>query len=60
MAKRFSKSDYAAAANANELMIAELGEVCMGIGTIEELEGLIADGILPEETTLRDARPSDF
>lgn len=57
---RYSKSDFAAAANAHELLIAELDGVCMGIGTIEELEGLIADGILPEETTLRDARPSDF
>lgn len=55
-----TKSEYCAAANAAELMIAEVDGHSMGIGTIEELEGLIADGILPEETTLRDARPSDF
>lgn len=55
-----SKSEYAAAANAAELMIAEVDGNSVGIGSIEEFEALIADGILPEETTLRDARPSDF
>jgi hypothetical protein len=51
---------YAEAANVNELLIAEDAGRCVGIGTIEEFEALIADGILPESTTLREAMPSDF
>lgn len=51
---------YAEAANANALLIAELDGNVMGIGERDELEALIRDGILPSETTLREAVPSDF
>lgn len=55
-----SKTDFAAAANAYGLMVAEHDGDVMGIGELEELEALIADGVLPEATTLREARAEDF
>jgi hypothetical protein len=55
-----SKADYAAAAKAHELLVAEHDGDVMGIGERDELTNLIADGILPEGTTLREATPSDF
>jgi hypothetical protein len=54
------KADFAKAAQGFGLLIAEHDGTCMGIGERDELENLIADGILPEDTTLREAVPSDF
>jgi hypothetical protein len=54
------KSDYATAAKAHGLLIAQHGETCMGIGTREELEKLIRADVLPRGTVLREAVPSDF
>ena len=51
---------YAEGANVNGLLIAEYDGEVMGIGELEELEGLIADGVLPEATVLREARAEDF
>jgi hypothetical protein len=55
-----SKSDYAKAAKDNGLLIAEHDGTCMGIGTRDELEGLIAAEVLPRGTVLREARQGDF
>jgi hypothetical protein len=42
------------------LLIAELDGADMGIGTIEELDALKTDGILPEGTSYRPATPQDL
>jgi hypothetical protein len=55
-----TKSQFAEAANSHSLLIAEHDGDVMGIGERDELQALIADGILPEGTTLREATPSDF
>lgn len=54
------QQQYAEHANANGLLIAVHDGVDMGIGTRDELNGLIAEGVLPKETVLRDARSEDF
>jgi hypothetical protein len=51
---------FADAAQVEGLLVAEHGGAFMGVGTSEELQALIADGILPEGTTLRAAVESDF
>lgn len=55
-----SKSDFAQSAQAHGLVVAEHGGTCMGIGTREELQQLIAQGVLPEGTSIREARAEDF
>ena len=55
-----TKADFAKAAEQHGLLIAEHDGESMGVGERAELEALIADGILPEGTTLREATPSDF
>lgn len=52
--------DYIKGANAHELLVAECDGQGAGVGTRDELEALIAEGVLPAETTLREALPSDF
>jgi hypothetical protein len=51
---------FADQAYASDLLIAVYRGEVMGIGTLEELEALIADGILPEETICREPRAEDF
>lgn len=51
---------YLNEANKAELKIVEHEGTCMGIGTRDELQGLIDDGILPEGTIIRDPIASDF
>jgi hypothetical protein len=58
MSKR--QEQYAATANVEGLLIAELNGVGMGIGTRDELQSYIDKGWLPEGTTLREAIASDF
>lgn len=58
MSKRQQR--YAEAAKVEGLLIAEHEGVCMGIGTRDELQGLIDEGIMPTGTILRAARADDF
>ncbi len=55
-----TQARFAKAADGFELLIPEYKGVAMGIGTRDELDALIAEGVLPAGTVLRAAMPSDF
>lgn len=59
--KSWSKRDYALVAKGAGLLIAETVEGdSIGIGKRGEFEALIADGILPSDTVLREPLAVDF
>lgn len=55
-----TQKKFAFAAEIHGLHVAEFEGAAFGIGTRVELEGLLTDGILPEGTIIREAKPEDF
>jgi hypothetical protein len=55
-----TRPQFKQAAQVYGLLIADYNGEVQGIGTREELEELIADGILPRETVIREPVAGDF
>jgi hypothetical protein len=55
-----TRTQFKQAAQGYGLMVAELDGEVQGIGTEAELLELIADGILPSDTVIREPLAGDF